>query len=51
MLTEAQGATADLQNFPPGYMIKTAEEFKQLRDSRLQDAQERLLQQYPISRA
>lgn len=49
-LQEAQGNTADVQNFPPGYMVKTAEEFKQLRDSRLQDAMERLLQQYPIKR-
>lgn len=50
MLVQAQANTADLQNFPPGYMIKTAEEFKQLRDSRLQDAIERLLQQYPVTR-
>lgn len=50
MLTEAMGATADLQNFPPGYMVKTAEEFKMLRDSRLADAQERLRAQYPIKR-
>lgn len=50
MLTEVQGNSADMQNFPPGYMVKTAEEFKQLRDSRLQDAIERLRAQYPIKR-
>jgi hypothetical protein len=50
MLTESMGNTADMANFPPGYMIKTAEEFKMLRNSRLQDAEERLLQQYPVKR-
>ena len=50
MLTERMGATADLQNFPPGYMVKTAEEFKVLRDSRLRDAQERLRSEFPIKR-
>lgn len=50
MLTEAQGQNSDLTNFPAGYMIKAAEDFKQLRDSRLQDAIERLRSQYPIRR-
>ena len=50
MLTEAQGAVADLTNFPPGYQLKAAEQFKQLRDSRLNDAIVRLRAQYPILR-
>lgn len=51
MLTEAQGNDADLQNFPPGYMVKAAQEFKMLRDSRLADAVARLRAQYPVRRA
>ena len=50
MLTEAQGQNSDLQNFPAGYMVKAAEDFKNLRDSRLRDAEERLRAQYPIRR-
>ena len=50
MLTEAQGQNSDLQNFPAGYMVKVAEEFKQLRDDRLNDAIERLRAQYPVRR-
>ena len=50
MLTEAQGQNSDLQNFPAGYMVKAAEDFKNLRDSRLKDAIERLRAQYPIRR-
>jgi hypothetical protein len=50
MLTEAQGQVSDLANFPAGYQLKAAEGFKQLRDSRLQDAVERLRSQYPIRR-
>ena len=50
MLTEAQGQNSDLQNYPAGYMVKAAEDFKQLRDSRLADAIERLRAQYPVRR-
>jgi hypothetical protein len=50
MLTEAQGVNADLQNFPAGYQIKAAMEFKMLRDSRLSDAISRLRAQYPVRR-
>lgn len=50
MLVEAQSQAADLQNFPPGYMVKAAQEFKMLRDSRLNDAIQRLSAQYPTRR-
>lgn len=50
MLVEAKGTAADLQNFPPGYALKAAEEFKMLRDARLHDAITRLQAQYPIRR-
>ena len=50
MLTEAQGQNSDLTNFPAGYMVKAGEDFKNSRDSRLKDAQERLRAQYPIRR-
>jgi hypothetical protein len=50
MLIEGQGQISDLQNFPPGYQLKAAEEFKSLRDSRLQDAIQRLRTKYPIRR-
>ena len=50
MLTEAQGQSADLTNFPAGYMVKAAEDFKNLRDSRLDDAEEQLRAMYPVRR-
>lgn len=50
MITEAQGQNTDLTNFPPGYQLKAAEGFKQLRDSRLSDAVARLRSQFPIRR-
>jgi hypothetical protein len=50
MLTEAQGLNVDLQNYPPGYQLKAAQEFKAFRDSRLFDAQERLRAVQPVRR-
>lgn len=50
MLTEAQGAVADLQQFPPGYAISAAEKFQQMHDKRFNDAVQRLRAQYPLRR-
>jgi len=33
-LTEAQGAVADLQQFPPGYAVSAAEKFQERHDQR-----------------
>lgn len=50
MLTEAQGAVADLQQFPPGYAISAAEKFDQKHKERFNDAVQRLRAQYPLRR-
>ena len=50
MLFEAQGASGDLQAIPPMYQESAAEKFKTFRDSRLNDAEVRLLSQYPVLR-
>jgi len=50
MLTEAQGAVADLQQFPPGYAVNAAEKFQQIHDKRFNDAVQRLRAQYPLRR-
>lgn len=50
MLTESQGAVADLQQFPPGYAVSAADKFKVMHDSRFNDAIQRLRAQYPLRR-
>lgn len=50
MLTEAQGAVADLQQFPPGYAVSAAEKFQAFHDKRFNDAVQRLRAQYPLRR-
>lgn len=50
MLTEAQGAIADLQQFPPGYAISAADKFQAMHDKRFNDAVQRLRAQYPLRR-
>lgn len=50
LLTQAMGQVADLQEYPPGYAIRSAQEFKQFRDARLNDAKARLYSQYPLRR-
>jgi hypothetical protein len=49
-LTEAQGAVADLQQFPPGYAVSAAEKFQERHDQRFNDAVQRLRAQYPMRR-
>lgn len=50
MLTESQGAIADLQQFPPGYAVSAAEKFQTAHDNRFNDAVQRLRAQYPLRR-
>lgn len=50
MLFEGQGQSSDLQNVPPGYQLAAADKFKGDRDSRLQDAIQRIRAKYPTRR-
>ena len=45
---QAQGQPSDLQNDPPLYSMRMADELKKIRDSRLGDAEWRLRSQYPL---